>query len=108
MPTLLPAMLPLLAPFAPHFARRVWPHALTLVVGAILAPGRRAVAAAPRCVRQDAWYREPLPAFADALAVVRRRPWGPLALRTAADAGEVAHVPRAVLDRLTEALASAA
>ena len=50
MPTLPPAMLPLLAPFAPHFARRVWPHALVLLVGAILAPGRRTVAAALRAM----------------------------------------------------------
>jgi hypothetical protein len=40
MPTLPPAMLHLLAPFAPLFARRVWCHALVLVTGAILTPGR--------------------------------------------------------------------
>src|SRR5918999_1748344 len=50
MPTLPPAMLPLVAPFAPCFARRVWPHALVLLVGAILAPGRRTVAAALRAM----------------------------------------------------------
>jgi len=48
MPTLPPAMLQLLAPFAPLFARRVWHHALVLVVGAILTPGRRTVCAALR------------------------------------------------------------
>src|SRR5215211_567765 len=48
MPTPPPAMLPLLAAFAPHFARRVWPHALILVVGAILAPAQRTVAATLR------------------------------------------------------------
>jgi len=46
-------MLPLLAAFAPHFARRVWPHALILVVGAILAPGRRTVAAGLRAMGLD-------------------------------------------------------
>ncbi|MDP9363744.1 MAG: transposase [Chloroflexota bacterium] len=50
MPTLPPALLHLLAPFAPCFSRRVWPHALVLVVGAILAPGRRTVAAALRAM----------------------------------------------------------
>jgi hypothetical protein len=35
MPTLPPAMLHLLAPFAPCFARRVWPHALVLLLGAL-------------------------------------------------------------------------
>jgi hypothetical protein len=43
-------MLLLLAPFAPLFSRRVWPSALVLVAGAILAPGARTVAAALRVV----------------------------------------------------------
>ena len=50
MPTLPPAMITLLAPFAPLFARRVWCHALVLVVGTILAPGRRTVCAALRAM----------------------------------------------------------
>ncbi len=50
MPTLPPTMLHLLAPFAPCFSRRVWCHALVLVAGAILAPGRRTVAAALRAM----------------------------------------------------------
>jgi len=50
MPTPPPAMLHLLAQFAPCFARRVWPHALVLLVGTILAPGRRTVAAALRAM----------------------------------------------------------
>jgi hypothetical protein len=53
MPTLPPAMLPLLAPFAPCFSRRVWPHALVLVVGTLLAPGRRTVTAALRAMGLD-------------------------------------------------------
>ena len=48
MPTLPPAMLRLLTPFAPHFSRRVWPHARVLVAGAILVPGKRTVAAVLR------------------------------------------------------------
>src|ERR671927_2007072 len=48
MPTLPPAMLLLLAPFAPLFRRRVWPSALVLVVGTLLAPGKRTVTAALR------------------------------------------------------------
>ncbi len=46
MPTLPPAMLTLLAPFALHFSRRVWHHVLVLLTGALLAPQRRTVAAA--------------------------------------------------------------
>ena len=50
MPTLPPAMLRLLGPFAPHFSRRVWSHVLVLVAGAILAPGGRTVTAALRAM----------------------------------------------------------
>lgn len=53
MPTLPPAMLSLLAPFAPCFSRRVWPHTLVLVVGTLLAPGRRTVTAALRVMGLD-------------------------------------------------------
>ena len=52
MPTLPPAILHLLAPFAPCFSRRVWPHVLVLLAGAILAPGTRTVTAA---LRVRAW-----------------------------------------------------
>jgi hypothetical protein len=38
----------MLAPFAPAFSRRVWRHALVLVAGTLLAPGRRTVASALR------------------------------------------------------------
>jgi hypothetical protein len=48
MPTLPPAMLAVLAPFAPLFDRRVWPYAVVLVVGTLLAPGKRTVTAALR------------------------------------------------------------
>jgi hypothetical protein len=41
-------MLALLAPFAPLFGRRVWPSALVLLVGTLLAPGKRTVTAALR------------------------------------------------------------
>jgi DDE superfamily endonuclease len=40
----------LLAPFAPLFSRRVWRYVPTLVVGAILAPGRRMVSTVLRAV----------------------------------------------------------
>ncbi len=50
MQTLPPAMITLLAPFAPLFARRVWCHALVLVAGTLLAPGKRTVCAALRAM----------------------------------------------------------
>jgi hypothetical protein len=42
MHTLPAAMVQLLAPFAPLFSKRVWPHAQVLLAGAILAPGTNA------------------------------------------------------------------
>jgi hypothetical protein len=53
-------MLHLLLPFAPLFSRRVWRHALVLVAGAILTPGRRTVCAALRAMglsRTPYWTR---------------------------------------------------
>jgi DDE superfamily endonuclease len=40
----------LLAPFAPLFSRRVWRYVPILVVGALLAPGRRMVSTVVRAV----------------------------------------------------------
>lgn len=45
MHTLPPAMIPMRVPFAPLFSRRVWCHVQVLLVGAVLAPGIRTVAA---------------------------------------------------------------
>ena len=50
MPTLPPAMIPVVAAFAPLFSRRVWGHAQVLLAGAILAPAQRTVAAALRAM----------------------------------------------------------
>src|SRR5919108_1773227 len=48
MPPLPEAIIPVLAPFAPLFSRRVWLHAQVLLLGAILTPGPRTVTAALR------------------------------------------------------------
>src|SRR5215208_2708136 len=48
MPTLPTKMLHLLNPFVPLFSRRLWPHVQVLLIGAILAPGKRTVSAALR------------------------------------------------------------
>ena len=50
MQTLLPAMITLLAPFAPLFSPRIWRHALVLVAGTLRAPGKRTVCAALRAM----------------------------------------------------------
>ena len=46
MHTLPTAMIQLLASFAPLFSKRVWPHVQVLLVGTILAPGKRTVSVA--------------------------------------------------------------
>ena len=61
MPTRPRAMRQLLAPFAPLFSRRVWSHALVLVVGTLLAPGKRTVCAALRAMglsQSTRWTRD--------------------------------------------------
>jgi hypothetical protein len=50
MPCLPPTLAAVLAPFARLFSRRVWAHAQVLLVGAILAPAQRTVAAALRAM----------------------------------------------------------
>ena len=54
MLTLPNAILPVLDPFATLFRRPTWLKAQILLVGAILAPGQRTVAAAlPRCLTSN-------------------------------------------------------
>ena len=43
-------MVRLLAPFVPLFSKRVWQNAHVLLVGTILAPGKRTVASALRAL----------------------------------------------------------
>ncbi len=54
MRTLPCAVRQVLAPFAPLFSTRVFRHAVLLVIGSILAPGRRTVTAALRMLRLKA------------------------------------------------------
>jgi hypothetical protein len=55
--TLPPKMVQVLASFAPLFSKRVWQHAQVLLVGAILAPGRRTVSSALRATGLDRFER---------------------------------------------------
>ena len=53
MRTLPEGMIRVLAPFAPLFSKSLWRHVQVLIVGAILAPGKRTVASALRAVGLD-------------------------------------------------------
>ena len=60
------------------------------------------------CVRQAAWYRKALPTFADALALVRQECWSRMAFCLSTDDAAFVKVPRALVDRLVDALCYAA
>ncbi len=53
MRTLPTTMIRVLDPFAPLFSKRVWQHAQVLLMGAILAPGKRTVSSALRAIGLD-------------------------------------------------------
>jgi hypothetical protein len=53
MRALPPKMVQVLAPFVPLFSKRVFRHAQVLLMGAILAPGRRTVSSALRAMGLD-------------------------------------------------------
>jgi hypothetical protein len=55
--TLPTTMIRLLMPFAPLFSKRVWQNAQVLLMGAILAPGRRTVSSALRAMGLDRHQR---------------------------------------------------
>ena len=71
---LLPAdIIALLTPFAPLFSRRTWRHVPVLVVGALLAPGRRMVSSVVRVVGLAH-----LPTFQTYHRVLNRAVWSSL------------------------------
>jgi hypothetical protein len=73
MPSLPAEMIVLLAPFAQLFSERVWLHAQVLVLGAMLAPGKRTVTSGLR-VMGLAWERR----FTNYHRVLSRASWSAL------------------------------
>jgi DDE superfamily endonuclease len=59
-------------------------------------------------VRSPAWYRQTRPTFADAMALVRRQLWEPLHFSMSQQETDMIKIPRALLERFTEALCYAA
>jgi DDE superfamily endonuclease len=59
-------------------------------------------------VRTAAWYTKELPTFADALAMTRRCLWRYCHFSTSSQSRDVVKVPRALLERLTDAVCYAA
>ncbi len=59
-------------------------------------------------VRTPAWYAKEQPTFADAIALVRRCMWRSCHFSTSSQRSDVLKVPRALLERLTDAVCYAA
>jgi len=59
-------------------------------------------------VRLAAWYTKELPTFADAIALVRRCLWSSCHFSTSGQNSDVVKIPRALLERLTDAVCYAA
>jgi hypothetical protein len=60
------------------------------------------------CVRSPAWDRKTRPTFADAMALVRRQLWEHLHFSMSQQETDMIKIPRALLERFTEALCYAA
>jgi hypothetical protein len=60
------------------------------------------------CVRSTAWYEKTCPTFSDAIALVRRQLWEHIHFSTSQQETDLIHIPRALLERFTEALCYAA
>jgi hypothetical protein len=66
------------------------------------------IAKGATCVRSTAWYGKTRPTFADALALGRRQLWEQIHFATSQQETDLLQMPRALLERFTEALCYAA
>jgi hypothetical protein len=66
------------------------------------------MARSTEAVRRVAWYRKPHPTFADALALVRKELWADATFCGSPWGSNTVKVPRAYLERLTDAVCYAA
>ena len=60
------------------------------------------------CVRSTAWYGKTRPTFSDAIAWVRRQLWEHIHFSMSQQETDMIKIPRALLERFTEALCYAA
>jgi hypothetical protein len=88
--------------------RRTTPALLGLFSVVTLFADRQMREAAGALRRQAAWYRKMHPTFADALAVVRRELWAGATFYGSPAHRDTIKVPRAYVERLTEAVCYAA
>jgi hypothetical protein len=88
--------------------RRTTPALLGLFSLVTLFADRQMRRAAGALRRQVAWYHKRRPTFADALAVVRKELWAGATFYGSAAQRDTIKVPRALVERLTEAVCYAA
>jgi hypothetical protein len=88
--------------------RRTTPALLGLFSVLTLFADRQMREAAGALRRQAAWYRKRHPTFADALAVVRKELWAGATFYASPAQRDTIKVPRAFVERLTEAVCYAA
>jgi hypothetical protein len=82
--------------------------ALLSLYSVITLNAQRLIDKGAACVRSPAWYGKTRPTFADAIAWVRRQLWEHIHFSTSQPETEMVKIPRAFLERLTEALCYAA
>lgn len=86
---------------------RTTPALLALYsVVTLVARGLTTVKSLP--VRQTAWYRKDQATFSDTIAAVRQCLWDEMSFSTSGDQADMVKVPRALVERFTEALCYAA
>jgi hypothetical protein len=88
--------------------RRTTPALLGLFSLVTLFADRQMRRAAGALRRQAAWYRKRHPTFADALALVRKELWAGVTFHGSPAESDTIKVPRAFVERLTEAVCYAA
>jgi hypothetical protein len=87
--------------------RRTTPALLSLFSLVTLFAHKR-MAQSMQTVRRAAWYRKPSPTFSDALALVRKELWASATFHGSPAQSDTVKVPRAHLQRLTDAVCYAA
>jgi hypothetical protein len=88
--------------------RRTAPALLALFSLVTLFAHRRMAQEGSRAIRRAAWYEKPRPTFSDALALVRKELWAQATLCGSHRQDETVKVPRAFVERLTDAVCYAA
>jgi hypothetical protein len=78
--------------------------ALLSLYAIVTLPAQQLIEKGETCVRSTAWYGKTRPTFSDAMALVRRQLWEHFHFSTSQQETDMIKLPRALLERFTEAL----